>query len=174
VKPTAFEAVKCKTNTDTTSTNASLLGNFFNTNPQGNGSRANDVFASISVVRDSKSYLKAPNTANVAVNVGQCQDADCNTVTFLYSQSLGKINKGVSTTLSVEWDATNHQFLFKRDNNSLVFSYDPATYPDDSPPAYNGKLLGVGGAVANCQSTPRPTAYMNALFDDVYVKALTP
>jgi outer membrane protein assembly factor BamB len=173
VKPTAFEATGCSGNTACTSADASLLGYFFNTNPQSNGSRNNDVFASVGVVRDSKSK-DAENTGTVFAKVGQCQDDACGTVTYLYSKTLGKLTKESSAVLSVEWDAANHKFLFKRDSKSLAFSYDPTTYPDESPPAYNNKSLGVSSAVANCQSSPRPTAFMNGFFDNVCVKALTP
>jgi uncharacterized repeat protein (TIGR03803 family) len=173
VKPTAFEVSGCSANTTCTSADASLLGYFFNTNPQGNGSRKNDVFASVGVVRDSKSK-DAENTGTIAAKVGQCQDDACGTVTYLYSKTLGKLTKGSSAVLSVEWDAANHKFLFKRDSKSLNYSYNPTTYPDESPPAYNNKSLAVSSAVANCQSSPRPTAFMNTFFDNVYIKALTP
>jgi len=173
VKPSAFEATACANNTACTSAEASLLGYFFNTDPQGNGSRKNDVFASIGVVRDSKA-TPAKTKATVTARVGQCQDDACSTVTYLYSKALGKINKGKSATLAVEWDAGNHQFLFTQGSKSTSFSYDPATYPDESYPVYNNKSLAVTGTVANCQSSPRPTAFMNTFFDNVYVKALTP
>jgi len=174
VKPSAFEATACANNTACTSAEASLLGYFFNTDPQGNGSRKNDVFASIGVVRDSQA-APAKTKATVTARVGQCQDDACSTVTYLYSKALGKINKGGSATLSVEWDAGNHQFLFTQNSKkSLIFDYDPSVYPDEASPVYNNKSLAVTGTVANCQSSPRPTAFMNTFFDNVYVKALTP
>ena len=94
VKPTAFEATGCTTNTTSTSTDTSLIGYFFNTDPQGNGSRKNDVFASIGVVRDAKSKDPA-NTATVGAKVGQCQDEACTAVTYLYSKTLAKIKRGL-------------------------------------------------------------------------------
>ena len=93
VKPTAFEATGCSGNTACTSAEASLLGYFFNTDPQGSGSRKNDVFASIGVGRDSQS-TNGVNKATVTARVGQCQDDACSTVYYLYSMPLGKLTKG--------------------------------------------------------------------------------
>jgi len=88
---------------------------------------------------------------------------------------LGTIKKGQQAVLSVEWDKTHHKFIFQRYlQKAVVFAYDPNVYPDTLVSTYAGKRLDAYIEVPNCTSLPRPTGYINALFDNVYIKTLSP
>jgi hypothetical protein len=170
VKPVKFETVACDSNTSyTTWVYARLLGRFFNTDPQGSSSSTNDVYAYIQVERDSLSS-DPDNTARVIARVRQCIDYNCNYNT-LFLKDLGSIQAGQTATLSLEWDKANHRFLFKRGDKRVVFAYD---LTDTIPPVFDIKYLSVIAGVPNCTSSPKPTGLMNALFDNVYIKTLSP
>ena len=69
--------------------------------------------------------------------------------------------------LRVQWDRDNHRFIFQRDDDPEVFaSY---TMSDSAPPAIPAKSLDALHFVPNCQTTPRPMAFIEAWFDDVMV-----
>ena len=71
--------------------------------------------------------------------------------------------------LRVQWDRDNHRFIFQRDDNAEVFA--PYTVSDSAPPGIQVKLLDALHLVPNCTATPRPMAFIEALFDDVMVNA---
>jgi hypothetical protein len=168
------ETVGCNTNSHRTLAWVRLFGKFFNTDPQGFNNRTNDVYAQITVERDSLS-TDPDGTARIRATVRQCMDIICNKVNTLYAnEDLGSINEGQSATCSMEWDKTHHKFIFKRDTHAVEYSYDTNKYPDTYPPAYHTKKLAVLSEVPNCTSTPRPSAFMNALFDNVYIKTFSP
>lgn len=174
VKPITVETIGCNTNSHRTLAWARLFGKFFNTDPQGPNNRTNDVYAQITVERDSLS-TDPDGTARIRAYVRQCLDINCNKVKTLYAnEDLGTINEGLSATCSIEWDKAHHKFIFKRDIQAVEFAYDTNKYPDTFPPAYHTKTLAVLSEVPNCTSTPRPSAHMNALFDNVYIKTFSP
>jgi hypothetical protein len=47
----------------------------------------------------------------------------------------------------------------------------PYTVPDTTPPGIQVKLLDAIHFVPNCTTTPRPMAFIDAMFDDVMVNA---
>jgi hypothetical protein len=69
----------------------------------------------------------------------------------------------------MEWDRDNDRFVFQQDNQTPV--YINYAYSDSSEPGtWNNKCLDAYGGAANCTSSPRPLIFVDAYFDDVYVK----
>jgi hypothetical protein len=71
--------------------------------------------------------------------------------------------------LRLEWDKTNHQFIFQLNGNAEFVS--PYTVSDAAPPTYPGKYIGLTRVLPNCTTNPRPTAMVDAYFDNVCVNA---
>lgn len=174
VKPVKFEAVGCDNNTTYTAwVFARLIGRFFNTDPQSPDSSANDVYAYLVIERDSLS-ADPEDTARISAKVRRCIDDNCTHYNTLFWKDLGSIEAGQSATLSLEWDKANHKFVFKRDKSTVVYAYDTKQYPDTFPPMFVSRALSVVSGVPNCTSGPRPTGFMNASFDKVYIKTFSP
>jgi hypothetical protein len=127
----------------------------------------NDVWVSVRAVRFSNS-TDPPGVLRVQGVVLHCQDPVCATYTSLFAGDLGTLAKKQAATLRVEWDPANHRFIFTRDGLSSVgYVY---TVPDAARGGFvDVKRLDANLALANCATEPRPTALMDALFDDVYV-----
>ena len=69
--------------------------------------------------------------------------------------------------LRVQWDRDNHRFIFQRDDDpEVLVRY---TVSDSAPPGIQVKDLAAEHHVPNCTATPRPMAFIEALFDDVMV-----
>ena len=77
------------------------------------------------------------------------------------------MKRGEMVRLRVQWDRDNHRFIFQRDDDPEVLA--PYTVSDSAPPGIQVKLLDALHFVPNCTATPRPVAFIEALFDDVMV-----
>lgn len=167
VEVKSFQATRCSTpGSAVTRARALLAGYFFNTGTPTPGSGVNDVWAGIMIQRRSDS-TDPSNTLRVISAVALCTDASCLTSTTLDSTDLGPVTKGQRVKLRIEWDQANHRFIFQKDAEPEVFS--PYAVSDTAPPGLNNKRLDVAHWVANCTATPRPVAFMQALFDDVSI-----
>jgi hypothetical protein len=174
VKLLDFEVAGCADNTSPVQVFARLMGYFFNSGVQVPDSAANEIFALIGIRRISES-IDADDTARVEVRVKHCVDDECRIMDTLFTKDLGTIKKGQQAALSMTWDKTNHKFIFQRDSQKTVaFAYDTNLYPDTQVSSYLGKRLDTYIEVPNCMSTPRPTGYINVLFDNVYIRTLSP
>jgi len=157
---------------------ARIVGFFFNVAPATTG-LTDAVLAQVVVQRRSNSADPA-NVFEVGGGVLQCLDPDCINVNPIGVPSgivpLGKVTAGQWVKGLVQWDEANDQFIFQRDNQAQKFVSYNGVVTDTDPPAVPNKGLGVINLAANCTSTPRPTASMNALFDNVAVNqsALSP
>jgi hypothetical protein len=69
--------------------------------------------------------------------------------------------------LRVQWDRDHHQFIFQRDEQPEVFARYAVL--DIVPLGTPIKLLNAMQFVPDCTATPRPMAFIDALFDDVMV-----
>lgn len=161
----------CLNNPSPTIALARLVGFFFNVAPA--TTRLTDaVLAQVVVQRRSNSADPA-NVFEVVGSVLQCLDPDCINANPIGVPSgivlLDKVNAGQWATVLVQWDQANQQFIFQRDNQAQKFVSYNGVVTDTDPTAVQIKGLGVANLVANCTSTPRPTASMNALFDNVAV-----
>ena len=163
----SYELTGSPGNPDYSFVRAALAGYFFNTGTPTPGSSENDVWAQVGIVRRSNS-ADPPDTLIVEAYSQHCSDKDCNAGTTLKYEPLGTIKVGERTTLSIKWDKINHRFLVKRDTASEVSL--PYAVSDTSPPATsNLQRLDTSYSIANSTTQPRPTAMIDAYFDNVYV-----
>lgn len=171
VQALSYQVQGCGDSDETSSIRARFAGYFFNTtdNPTP-GSALNDVFASVGIYRLAGA-TDPPNTLRVYAGIRHCHDSICGLVDDLGSADLGTARLGQQVTLRLEWDPNNTQFIVQRDNQPEVFI--PYSVPDSSPPGLKSKRLEVGQTLANCTAQPRPTAFVSAFFDNVYVNAST-
>ena len=166
VQVTDAAATSCPSNPTTTIAWAMLGGLFFSTAPSTPGSAANDVAASIRLVRRSDS-TDPPDVLRVRCGIFHCANAVCTAGSMLHFQDLGPVKLGEMVRLRVQWDRDNHRFIFQRDDDPEVLV--PYTVSDSAPPGIQVKYLDAHHLVPNCTATPRPMAYIEALFDDVMV-----
>jgi hypothetical protein len=153
----------CPSNPQTSWGRARISGYFFNTGTPTPGSSLNDVHAQVGLQPNQAKGLEA------IARVILCTDAACNTSTLIGSEILGSTKWNKKTTLSVEWDKDNNRFIFQQDKQAPV--YINYTVSDSSEPGSTNKRLDVSGGGANCISNPRPFVFIDAYYDDVYVKS---
>jgi hypothetical protein len=102
---------------------------------------------------------------NAAILV--CTTPDCSQAIAIATASLGPVSRGEQVTLKLEWDPQNDQFIVQRDQHGEVFlAY---TVPDSSPAGLPNKILALNSTVPNCATAPRPTGFIRASFDNVFV-----
>ena len=173
VKSLQFDTIGCDNNTNSTWVSVRLWGRFFNTDDSPVDG-TNDVYAYIGIYRDSSKSSPDDNITRVRATVCQCQNAACDSKITLFTKELGIIKKGKEVTLSMELDKDKHKFIFictsKTANKTVKFTYDQIKYPDKSSPYYKTKKLSVYSEVPNCTSQTRPVGFMNAVFDNVFIK----
>jgi hypothetical protein len=159
-------ATGCPGSGENTVTRAGLGGRFFGgaaSTPEG---EVRDMVAFIGITRLSG----APDPADVFQAqsiVFYCANRPCTVGLTLHSRDLGPIKRGETARLRVQWDRTHGQFIFQRDEQPEVFAKYAVS---EIVPAGNpSKLLNAMQFVPDCTATPRPMAFIDALFDDVMV-----
>ncbi len=166
VQVTDVAATSCPGNPETTDAGAMLAGRFFSAAPSTPGGEMGDMTAAIAVIRGSD-FTDPPDVLRVRCGVFHCRNADCTAFSELHSQDLGPVKLGEMVRLRVQWDRANHRFIFQRDDAPEVLA--PYTVSDSAPPGIQIKWLDALHFVPNCTATPRPMAFIEALFDDVMV-----
>jgi hypothetical protein len=166
VQVTDGTATSCPGNPEPTIVWAMLGGRFFGTAPATPGGEVKDMVALIGIMRGS-GFTAPPDILRARSVVFYCANAPCTTGSELHSQDLGPVKRGEMARLRVQWDRDNHRFIFQRDDNPEVFA--PYAVSDTAPPGIQVKLLDAVHFVPNCTATPRPVAFIEALFDDVLV-----
>jgi hypothetical protein len=161
---TQASATACSSSAAFTGPQAMLGGFFSNTGTPTPGSSLGDVFADAFLVHTPSDPGDLVRAQFVAF---ECQDDFCGTTTPVGFGDLGPVATGQTVTLSIQWDQPNHQFIFQRDANPPAFvAYSVS---DASAPASLFKGLHLSHGVANCTTTPRPSAFMSVLFGSVFV-----
>ena len=156
----------CSSNPEATVAMAILGGFFFNTATPTPGSLENDVVAFIGILRASDA-TDPPDVLRAVSFVFHCTNANCTAGSELHVKELGPIKRGEMARLRVQWDRDNHRFIFQRDDNPEVVA--PYTVSDTAPPGLQIKFLDAVHEIPNCTASPRPVAFIEALFDDVMV-----
>ncbi len=126
----------------------------------------NDVVARIQTGRSSDSTDPA-NVLRVNARVYRCLDPDCLDGAELYSQDMGSIMLGQSTTLTLQWDQPTHRFIFQRDSQAAVAF--PYALSDVTPPGRPNNRIDTAVDVPACTSAPRPNALIQPIIDNVFV-----
>ena len=169
IRVIGFELKGCGNDDTTSRVRARIHGNFFNADIPTPGRAMNDVFANISLIRQINTTYSS-STLIVIFIIARCLDSSCLQFESLNETSLGTASVGQKVTLRLEWDKNRHQFIVQRDSQPEVLI--PYYVSDSSPPGVmESRRLDVGSWMANCTAQPRPTAFMSAFFDDVYVNA---
>lgn len=148
--------VGCSSNQGQGGTIAVFRGAFFNVN-QSAIDVSGDVTAFIGIGEGVQG-----NVLNV-----QTQVAEENKGIVLSSQLLGTVAEGSKNTLFLQWDKTNHQFIFQLNGGTKVS--EPYFVSDTTPPFSPYRSLDVERQVANCTSAPRPFSFVDANFGEVFV-----
>jgi hypothetical protein len=153
----------CSTNTGLDVTAAEFRGNFFNVQSSPTSS-IGDVVGEIGI---NRAATDTNTSLTVSAFVNECSDQFCGNQANLAYQVLGTVSLGSTNLLSIRWDQPNHRFIFRLNNNVPVFeSYD---VPDTNPPFFAQKGIDLSRVVPHCTSSPRPSAFIDAYFDNVYV-----
>ena len=140
--------------------NATIWGVFFNA---GSGDSSDDVGAQVVVGR-----VASDPPGQLTVNTQIFRNGDYS----IDYQTLGTIPLGTPVTATLRWDPPNHQFLVSWTNkitHATTATTLPYSFSDTTPAASPNKVLEVVGAPTNCTANPT-SVYVDALFDNVYVK----
>lgn len=168
IRVVGYELKGCSNGDTTSRVRARIHGNFFNADVPIPGSPMNDVVANISLIRQIET-TDSPSTLQVIANIARCLDSSCLQFDSLNETNLGTASVGQKVTLRLELDKNNHQFIVQRDSRPEILI--PYYVSDSSSPGAQSKRLEVGSWMANCTAQPRPTGFMSAFFDNVYVNA---
>ncbi len=159
-----INAVGCGSNPSDSFAVAEFRGWFFNTELTPQPGSLGDVLAAVNITRRSSD---PGATLSVSAFSNRCDDEWCSTQSGLGGTQLGYVEVGEAARLRVKWDQPNHQFIFQlNDEPESVLQYSVS---DASPAPYPDKYIGLTWIVPNCTSLPRPTAMVEAEFDDVYL-----
>lgn len=163
----ALETNACPSNPAVGDARARLIGGFFNTGAPTPGSQLNDAIAQVRLFRASNSTDPA-GQLRVQGILSICTSADCNNaVTVGNIVDLGTVMVGTPTTVSLQWDKPGKTFYFSRDGvgtGTVAYAESDAAVP--------GVLFRQASTrvnVPSCQSAPRVSAVVDALFDNVFV-----
>ncbi|MEI2769674.1 MAG: hypothetical protein V9G98_02690 [Candidatus Competibacter sp.] len=168
IRVVGYELKGCSNGDTTSRVRARIHGNFFNAGVPIPGSPMNDVVANIALIRQIET-TDSPSTLQVIANIARCLDSSCLQFESLNETNLGTASVGQKVTLRLELDKNNHQFIVQRDSQPEILI--PYYVQDSSSPGAQSKRLEVGSWMANCTAQPRPTGFMSAFFDNVYVNA---
>jgi hypothetical protein len=177
VKVNDVEVTGCPdVNTFASSSRARLVGFFFNAGeitplptPPG---RTNDVLVQIRIQRSSNSTDKR-RVLEVWADVGRCTDAPCIGASGdgILPALLGNINLGQWATIEINWDIDNDRFILKLNKEPTIVVDFPSTWainPVSSP----ANTLGVANRIASCPADERAMGFIDAEFENLFVKEL--
>ena len=174
VKVNDIKVTGCPDNTDPTYSRVSIVGNFFNVvdpNPSP-GDSTDDVGAGIRIVRGSDSTDKH-NLLEVWGDVWRCTNPGCTSVSFVEPTPvlLGKIKLGQWATIQIDWDRNGRQFNLKADRLptlTVPYPQEWEEFPANNPVNF----LRASNWIANCPPDKRALGFVEAEFDNLYVREL--
>jgi len=151
--------------TDPAIARARLGGFFFNAGTRTQNSYEGDVGASVCLVKSSDDGSKS-----IAVNgvIFECLDQACDSIFAIGPIALGTVKLSQTLTVFVQWDLTNHQFIFHNGSKTVSLSYS-GVLTDKSPPENDFKTLRVDAVVPSCSSSPCTQAWIEAVFGPIYI-----
>lgn len=174
-----FDAVACPGNVTPSEARALLEGVYFNSGIPTQGSFLNDVVAQMSLVRRSNA---TPDTVVVEANIFRCTDPICSLATRANGQNFnmgtlscpGRICPPV--TLRITWEPSLNRFRFLRGAvGALPQAEQIANYTlaDGQFAGRAARALSVAPVAATCTAAAgRKTAFMDALFDNVFANVV--
>jgi hypothetical protein len=169
IKVNALEANACAANVSAGQSRARIVGSFFNVAiPPVPGSQVGDVIVQVRLTRVSNSpdpagVLRVQGIASI------CQSGDCAlTATIGNIVDLGTVAVGTPTVVQYQWDQGGKTFSFSRDGGAWAGTVAYAL-PDTTPPMLPFQQLSTRMDLPNCQSAPRVSGLVDAVFDNVAV-----
>ena len=156
----------CPGNPEATVAWAMLGGRFFGSAASTPEGEVRDMVAFIGIMGMSGATGQ-PDIVQARAVVFYCANRPCTDGLQLHRRDLGPVKRGEVARLRIQWDRPNQRFIFQRDDAPEVFA--PYAVADTAPPSIAVKLLDALHFVPNCTATPRPMAYIDALFDEVMV-----
>jgi hypothetical protein len=166
VQVTDLATTGCPGNPEATVAWAMLGGRFFGSAAATPEGEVRDMVAFIGIMGMSGATGQ-PDLVQARAVVFYCANRPCTDGFQLHRRDLGPVQRGEVARLRIQWDRPNQRFIFQRDDAPEVFA--PYAVADTAPPSIAVKLLDALHFVPNCTATPRPMAYIDALFDDVMV-----
>jgi hypothetical protein len=159
------KVVGCAANPTFSRARAQINGTYFNDGTSlGPGDRTGDIVANFQLHRDSISGDQ------IQANVNRCTNAGCSPFTQVTVIFTGTWVQGVASTLNIQWDKPNKRFIFTLNpggsQEQRILTY---TFSDTDPAVAPTRRLASDNSAASCQSGPRGSAIMKALFDNVMV-----
>ena len=157
----------CPTNTDSAATGAAfIIGQYFNDGTSsGAGDVTGDVQATVQKLADSA-------LGNVIRGVVlRCSNSSCSTAETLASQIFTTSwTPGERHTLTLTWDAPNHQFIVSaKASHGTMETYPlPYTVSDSAPPIAFVRELILSNFTPNCNGSQK-RVFMSTLWDTVMV-----
>lgn len=172
IKVNALEVNACAANSSPGQSRARINGAFFNVSTPTAGSQLGDAIAQARVYRQSNS-TDPQGVLRVGGVLVVCTNDDCSTFTVVDTVDLGTVDVGTATTLQMQWDQPNKQFLFSRDSGaesgSIAYTQD-----DSHPPSEAFKDLDTRIDIAACKGAKPLTGFVDATFDSVAVNKSAP
>jgi hypothetical protein len=169
VQVNTVQASDCAANPYPKSTAADVIlqGNFFNAGiPSPTSGQTDDVVAQIYIGR---SAIDAAGILQVQAQVFHCTNPTCSTNTTIgVVQSLGTTVVAQVETLLMQWDKTNHRFLFQRGSNPQTEVDYGGIVTDAAAPNLPLMQVRAFTGVENCTSQ-RQRANIDATIDNVFV-----
>ena len=175
----AYEVSSCPANVAIGDSRARIAGIFFNVGaaPPTPGSSLNDMHVQVRVIRQSTSS-DAAGVMRVEGLVVHCMDPGCAGGPIVGGSvvPLGTVSTGTPVTVEMQWDKTNKQFLFSRDNGTRNGSvaYGSLGYDHLWAPGVENKNLQARLTLPNCHSGSRVSGMIDAIFDNVAVNNSVP
>ena len=162
---TALETNACPSNPAVGDARARIIGSFFNTVATTGGSQLNDAIAQVRLFRASNSADPA-GQLRVQGILSICTTADCNGATTVGNiVDLGTVMVGTPTTVAIQWDKPGKTFHFSREGvGTGTVAYADS---DDFFPSLLFRQVSTRVVVPACQSAPRVSGLVDALFDNV-------
>jgi len=164
---TALETNACPSNPAVGDARARIIGSFFNTSFTMSGTQLNDAIAQVRLYRASNSTDPA-GQLRVQGILSICTTSDCNSATTVGNiVDLGTVMVGTPTTVAIQWDKPGKTFHFSREGvGAGTVAYAES---DDFFPSLLFRQVSTRVVVPSCQSAPRVSGLVDALFDNVFV-----
>lgn len=151
-------------------TRGTIQGFFFNDGSSTSSSdRTGEYSAGVGISRASNS-LDPPGVLRASGFAFRCSNASCSSSVSIGSVSLGTVTLKEKTSVLLQWDEANAQFVYQLGEGAPVsVAYSVASH---APPVVNSKIIDVSNSVNNCGAGVRSEAYMDLRVDDVFVNAV--
>jgi hypothetical protein len=158
----------CQSNPSGNYARARITAPLFNVGTPISGSAVDDIYAQFRVI----GVPDQPDTLKILALVQRCKDESCASTEDLLKKELRTVGVNEPVKLRIKWNKFNNTITFFHNKpsealQSEVFKY---TFADNKLGGVAWrKRLDVSIGLANCTDTPRPSAMIEAVFDNVYV-----